>query len=267
MPESELNTFAYHIVRYTPNLIRDEWVNIGVVAYDPAQPRFRVRLIEDETDFSRLRRLHPTSDEAALRGLSSLFESTLSDHRGELSLWINKLEQLLSNTVQFSSQKGLRAADLDSEMDRLFHDQVAAPRARAAVTGSRSVIRSAATQVFRTTGLLSKLTRGIQLDDYTFPGDPLHLDYAYRRNGTRGFIQSLALTREPAQAKVLAYTADAIRAKIEKTEFVAITETELHPEENKRHQFISGLFKEKEISLVPLSRLPVWAHQLRPLLQ
>ncbi|MFZ0820200.1 MAG: DUF3037 domain-containing protein [Candidatus Acidiferrales bacterium] len=267
MPESALNAFAYHIVRYAPNLIRDEWVNIGVVAYDPAEPRFRVRLIEDESEFSRLRRLHPASDEAALRGLSSLFESTLSDHRGEISMWTAKLEQMLSNTVQFSPRKGLLAADLDSEMDRLFHDQVAAPRARASVTGSRSAIRSQATQVFRTTGLLSKLRRGVHLDDYTFPGDPLHLDYAYQRNGTRGFIQSLALTREPAQAKVLAYTADAIRSKIEKTEFVAITEMELRPEENKRHQFISGLFKEKEISLVPLSRLPVWAHQLRPLLQ
>ncbi|HEV3220867.1 MAG TPA: DUF3037 domain-containing protein [Candidatus Acidoferrales bacterium] len=267
MSEPALNPFAYHIVRYAPNLIRDEWVNIGVIAYDPAEPRFRIRLIEDESEFSRLRRLHPASDEAALRGLSSLFESTLSDHRGELSAWTAKLEQMLSNTVQFGPQKGLLATDLDSEMDRLYHDQVAAPRPRAAVAGSRSVIRSAATQVFRTTGLLGKLTRSVDVGEFTVPGDPLHLDYAYHRNGTRGFIQSLALTREPAQAKVLAYTADAIRAKIEKTEFVAITEMELRPEENKRHQFISGLFKEKEISLVPLSRLPVWAHQLRPLLQ
>jgi hypothetical protein len=226
-----------------------------------------VRLIDDETEFSRLRRLHPAYDEAMLRGLPSLFESTLSDHRGELSAWTGKLDQMLSNTLQFSARKGLFGQDLDSEMDRLYHDQVAAPRARAVVSGSRSAIRSAATQVFRTAGLLSKLMRGVHLDEYTVPGDPLHLDYAYRRNGTRGFIQSLALTREPAQAKVLAYTADAIRAKVEKTEFIAITETELHPEENKRHRFISGLFKEKEISLVPLSRLPVWAHQLRPLLQ
>ncbi|MGH9591647.1 MAG: hypothetical protein ACRD5L_01045, partial [Bryobacteraceae bacterium] len=80
-------------------------------------------------------------------------------------------------------------------------------------------------------------------------------------------IQSLALTRDPAQAKVLAYTADAIRAKIEKTEFIAITEVEPHPEENKRHEFVSHLFDEKQISLVPLSKLPVWAHQLRPLIQ
>jgi hypothetical protein len=267
MPEPALNAFAYHIVRYAPNLIRDEWVNIGVVAYDPAEPRFRVRLIEDESEFSRLRRLHPASDEAALRGLSSLFESTLSDHRGELSMWTTKLEQMLSNTVQFSPRKGLLAADLDSEMDRLFHDQVAAPRARGSVVGSRNDIRSKATQVFLTTGLLPKLKRSVGVGEFTVPEDPMRLDYSYRRNGTRGFIQSLALTRDPAQAKVLAYTADAIRSKIEKTEFVAITEMELRPEENKRHQFISGLFKEKEISLVPLSRLPVWAHQLRPLLQ
>jgi hypothetical protein len=263
MPESALNTFAYHVVRYAPNLIRDEWVNIGVVAFDPAEPRFRVRLIEDESDFSRLRRLHPASDEAALRGLSSLFESTLSDHRGELSLWTTKLEQMLSNTVQFSPRKGLLAADLDAEMDRLFHDQVAAPRARASVTGSRSAIRSQATQVFRTTGLLSKLSRGIHVEEFTFPGDSMRLDFEYHRNGTTGFIQSLPLTREPAQAKVLAYTADSIRAKNQKTEFVAVTEMELRPEENKRHQFISGLFKDKEISVVPLTRLPVWAHQLR----
>ncbi|HUK31578.1 MAG TPA: DUF3037 domain-containing protein [Candidatus Acidoferrum sp.] len=264
MPESELNAYAYHIVRYAPDLIRDEWVNIGVIAYDPAQPRFRVRLIEDETDFSRLRRLHPTADEAALRGLSSLFESTLSDHKGELQVWTAKLEQMLSNTVQFSPQKGLLAEDLDSEMDRLYHDQVAAPRQRAAVSGSRSLIRSAATQVFRATGLLSKLNRGIHVEEFTFPGDSMRLDFEYHRNGTTGFIQSLPLTREPAQAKVLAYTVDAIRAKNQKTEFVAVTEMELRPEENKRHQFISGLFKDKEISVVPLTRLPVWAHQLRP---
>jgi hypothetical protein len=100
--------------------------------------------------------------------------------------------------------------------------------------------------------------------EFTYKGDPLRLDYSYRRNGTRGFIHSLALTRDPAQAKVLAYTADAIRAKIEKVEFVAITEIEPRPEENDRHRFISGLFQEEGIELVPLSRLPAWSHQIRP---
>ena len=31
MPEETMQSCAYHIVRYHPNLIRDEWVNIGVL--------------------------------------------------------------------------------------------------------------------------------------------------------------------------------------------------------------------------------------------
>jgi len=26
---------AYRVLRYTPNLVRDEWVNIGVLVFDP----------------------------------------------------------------------------------------------------------------------------------------------------------------------------------------------------------------------------------------
>jgi hypothetical protein len=271
MNETDLNPFAYHVIRYTPNLVRDEWVNIGVVLQEPGEGKFRLRLIEEESEFARLRRLHPTADEALLRGLPAFLENSLGEHRKELAAWVAKLDQTMSNAVQFSPQKGLLAADLDAELDRLYSDHVAPPRKRAATSetaGSRSDIRIRANQVFRTVGLWPKLNRGVRVDQYTSEGDPLRLDYSYRRNGTMGFIHSLALTRDPAQAKVLAYTADAIRATIElKTEFAAITEMEPRPEENDRHRFVAGLLTEKGIPLVPLSRLPAWAHQLRPLIQ
>ena len=35
MPDDPLKTCAYHVVRYQPNLIRDEWVNIGVLLFIP----------------------------------------------------------------------------------------------------------------------------------------------------------------------------------------------------------------------------------------
>src|SRR5690349_23629741 len=60
---------AYRIVRYTPNLIRDEWVNIGVLVFDPRTGERRLRLIEEQEEYARLRRLHPQADEAVLRGL------------------------------------------------------------------------------------------------------------------------------------------------------------------------------------------------------
>ncbi len=217
MVEMNSNPFAYHIIRYTPNLIRDEWVNIGVVLHDPAAGKFRVRLIEEEAEYARVRRLHPAANESLLRGIAPMLEDTLTEHRGDLAEWIAKLDRTLSNAVQFSPQTGLLAEDLDAELDRLYANHVAPQRARAAASGvaeTRSGIRSGANQVFRIAGLWPKLERSVRVDQFTYSGDPLRLDYSYRRNGTQGFIHSLALTRDPAQAKVLAYTADAIRGQV-----------------------------------------------------
>ena len=267
MAEMNSNPFAYHIIRYIPNLIRDEWVNIGVVLHDPAAGKFRVRLIEEEAEYTRVRRLHPAANESLLRGIAPLLEDSLGAHSGDLAEWIAKLDRTLSNAVQFSPQTGLLAEDLDAELDRLYASHVAPPHPRASVPGAaetRSGIRSGANQVFRIAGLWPKLERSVRVDQFTYSGDPLRLDYSYRRNGTQGFIHSLALTRDPAQAKVLAYTADAIRGRFEKTEFMAITEVEPHPEGNDRHKFVTGLFEKEKIQIVPLSKLPAWAHQMRP---
>jgi hypothetical protein len=131
---------------------------------------------------------------------------------------------------------------------------------------TRNGIRHRANQVFRTAGIWPRLERRLRVDEFTFEGDPLRMDYSYRRNGTRGFVQALPLNRDPGQAKVLAFTADAIRAKVSKSEFVAVTEVEPHPQDNARHRFVAGLLAEREIPVVPLARLAEWAYRLRPTL-
>jgi Protein of unknown function (DUF3037) len=60
---------AYRVFRYTPNLVRDEWVNIGILLFNPKTGERRLRLIEDEEEFRRIRRLHPQADEPLLRAL------------------------------------------------------------------------------------------------------------------------------------------------------------------------------------------------------
>jgi hypothetical protein len=268
MANEALQTCAYQVVRYTPNLIRDEWLNIGVVIHDPASGRARVRLIEDAAEFARLRRLHPTADENVLRALENDFEKQFAENGGDIPGLLAKLDQTLSNILQLSSQKGVLTEDLDAELDRLYRDHVEPPRYRAAAGPvlTRTAIRTRMTEVFRGAGILKKMQRGVRVDEFTFPGDPLHMDYSYRRNGTQGFLQALALSRDPAQAKVLAYTAESIRAKLAASEFYAITEVEPRPE-NDRHKFVSGLLAEKGITLVPMTRLPDLANRLGPALR
>src|SRR3984957_11343864 len=95
IPETTLRPLAYHIVRYTPNLVRDEWVNIGVLLLDPSSGRVARRLVEEPGEFARVRRLHPGMDEALLRRLPEEFDAQLGDEHGQAQASLGRLEQTL----------------------------------------------------------------------------------------------------------------------------------------------------------------------------
>jgi Protein of unknown function (DUF3037) len=270
MAEEPRNMYRYQVLRYTPNLIRDEWVNIGILLeelHDDDSRRVSrraVRLIEQQSEFARVKRLHPDADEELLRGLPGDFDSHLRASGGEAE--IEKLDQTLSNALQFSLPKAVNGFDFDAEMDRLFHEHVAVPpRARSGILEStRSWIKQRINDVFLRRRV-PKLERNILVEEFTEPGDSLRLDYGYR-NGVRGYVHAVALGRDPAQPKILAYTAQRIRARIAQCEFTAVTEVEPSPG-NKRHEFILRLFADEDISLVPLSRVERFAEDLRLKLQ
>ncbi|MBZ5696130.1 MAG: DUF3037 domain-containing protein [Acidobacteriia bacterium] len=268
MPEERPSTLRYRILRYTPNLIRDEWVNVGLLLEEVDGPRRAMRMIEEASEIARVRRLHPTADENLLRALPAEFDARLRAPEAEVRTYLEKIGQTLSNVLQFSPQKGLLAEDFDTELDRLFRDHIAPPPSvrGGIVENTRAWIRTRLNDVFRRHRILGKLEKGVRVEEFTQPGDPMRLDYAYRYNGTRGYLQTVALGRDPSQAKVLAYTAECIRARAANSEFTAITEIE-PVRDNPRHQFIARLFEEQRISVVPLNRIERFAEDLRPRLR
>lgn len=267
-PEAQ-HACAYHVVRYLPNLVRDEWVNIGILLFDPQTGRVLRRLIEEPAELARVRRLHPAADEELLRRLPAEFEAQfevpVGGILGNALPNLTRMDQTLSNAVQLSSQKGLLTSDMDAELDRLYRDHVEPPHYSRMFEdlSTRNSIRTRANQVFRSTGIWRALDRRVSVAEFTFAGDPLRLDYTYRRNGTRGFVQALPLGRDPGQAKILAFTADAIRAKLPNTEFLAVSEIEPRPQANPRHRFVTGLLAECDIPVLPLNRLADWAYEMR----
>jgi len=268
MAEELRNTFRYRVLRYTPNLIRDEWVNIGVLLEEVDGARRAARIIEESSEIARVRRLHPGADESLLRALAGEIDTRLRAPEREARLYLEKLGDTLSNVLQFSPARAVMADDFDAEMDRLYRDHVAPPPlARGGIVeNTRAWIRGRLNDIFRRHRILGRLERSVRVEEFTQPGDPLRLDYAYRYNGTRGYVHAVALGRDPAQAKVLAYTAECIRARASNSEFTAITEIE-PALENPRHQFVARLFEEQRISIVPLNRVAGFAEGLRPRLQ
>ena len=274
---------AYRILRYTPNLVRDEWVNIGVLVFDPTSGERRLRLIDEDGEYARVRRLHPQADERLLRALRDDLENRFELARGSqghgsssgrsngnaLQELLRKWDDTLANVLQLAPQKGVIASDLDAELERLYTDHVAVARGagRVGVPESRGAIRSYCTQVFKQARIWNRIERGVHAEEFTFPGDPMRLDFAYRRNGTRGFVQTLSVTRAPAEAKVLAYTAGKIQAKASfASEFTAVTDIRLN-EEDLRHRFVRDTLREVGIEAIPVDGFAVWVAKLKPMIQ
>jgi hypothetical protein len=169
--------------------------------------------------------------------------------------------------LQSSPQRALLGGDFDAELDRLYRDYLApaARRGRGAliIESTRAWVRTRMNDVFRRHRILGKPEKSIAVEQFTQPGDPLHIDYGYWVNGTRGFMHAISLGRDPKQAKFLAFTAEAIRRRIASTEFVGVTE-EAPQRENPRHQFVARLLAEQSIEIVPLPQIESFAERLRP---
>lgn len=271
------DSFVYRVIRYTPSLVRDEWVNIGVLVFHSQSGELRLRLIEGQDEYSRVRRFHPEADESALHALQEellrRFEqaSEIIRARGKANVQdiVNDWDKSLSNGVQLAGPKGVLADNLDEELERLYADHVAVPRAttRVGLPGSRSTIRAYCSQVFRQARMWDLLSRSVRVSEFTFAGDPMRLDFGYRRNGTRGFVHALSVSRSPQDAKLLAYTAKRIQEKAHfDSEFAAVTDVMLN-KENERHRFVSGTLRDAGIEPIAMEAFASWVPKLKALLQ
>jgi hypothetical protein len=266
MPENPKQTFEYRILRYTPNLVRDEWVNIGVLLQDAGGARQMIRTIEEE-HLARVRRLHPEADLNLLRGLQADFDSRLAASLDTPARDFAKFNETLSTALQFTPAKGLLGEDFETEMARLYEEQVAPPpRARGGLAeNARSWLRGKLKDVFRRHRVLDRLRPNVRVEEFTHPGDPFKFDYAYR-NGARGYLQSVLLGRDLMQCKAMTYSAEHIHRRDKDAEFTAISDVE-PSSGNARHQFIVSLFEEQRIRVVPMNRIEKFAEDLRVRLQ
>jgi Protein of unknown function (DUF3037) len=261
MPEDNKQMFRYRIVRYTPNPVRDEWANIGVILENVDGSRRAARIIEDSSEIARVRRVHPDANEEILRNLPGEFESAMRGAPTDLTKYLRN-DETLSGAVSLGGFKSSWGDDFDAELDRVYRERVAPPaRVRGGlIESTRGWIKARMNDVLRRHRVL-RLERSVRVEEFTEPGDPFKLDYAYR-NGVRGFLHAVALGRDPVQAKVLAYTAERVRARVPHAEFTAITEV-APSAENRRHAFISRLFEDNRIAIVPLNDIEGFAEQLR----
>jgi len=77
LPTTRAPALAYRLLRYAPKAVRDEWINIGVLVFAQHSNDFRLRMVEEHDEFSRLRRLWPRTDENLIRRMRDHLEERI----------------------------------------------------------------------------------------------------------------------------------------------------------------------------------------------
>jgi hypothetical protein len=204
----------FRLLRYVPDAVRNEYVHIGVLLREEGSRHMEVRFTRD---WRRVRCLDPDADTA-------LFEAMETELRRRLSVepdakLMRILEEALSLSVQITDAKAYLAESIPAgveELMRLYVDPP--PREKLPRLSGRAAIQSRMRSEFEHAGVWDLLRKRIAASDYTRPGDPLRIDLGYRPNGMIRMFHAVSLEPGLEMAKVLAFSAAALKAGVERVE-------------------------------------------------
>jgi hypothetical protein len=212
---NERRACEFHLLRYVPDAVRNEYVHIGVILRE--QGSAEGARVQFTRDWRRVRCLNPEADTALLEGMESeLRRRFQAEPDGNL---MRLLRESLSLSVQMTEAKAYLAESLPAGMEELMRLYVEPPpRERVPRLSGRAAIQARMRSEFEQAGVWDLLRKRIAASEYTRPGDPLKIDVAYRPNGTIRMFHAVSLEPGVEMAKVLAFSAAGLRAGVERVE-------------------------------------------------
>jgi hypothetical protein len=223
---SKTKQCEFFLLRYVPNALRGEFVNIGVVVRDEGRA-----LVRFAPDWRRVRCLDPNVDVELLDALTADLRARLEGASQEKVLHI--VRDAFSSALQVSPEQGVLAESLEDELARLAEIYLSHPAAEREPRGmhGRAAIAQAMRSAFERAGVWAHMRHNIAVAPYTRKGDPLKLDCGYQPNGVVKLFHAVSLEADPNLAKVLAYSFPQVRAGIAREQIdatlTAVIESEL----------------------------------------
>jgi hypothetical protein len=287
---AERKQCEFQLIRYVPDAVKNEFVNIGVVLQSVPSPSLEVegqRAVRFTRDWSRVRCIDPDADIEMLEALelevAQRLAGPLSDGRSDERSDANEtkpvmavLEDTLSNAVQITEAKAFLAESFIAGLEQLLRLYVESPkRERGSRRSGRQAIVQSMRSTFERAGVWSLMRKQIPVSAYTKPGDLLRIDCGYRPNGVVRLFQAVSLEADAEAAKVLAFSAQAIAqgvARVEKAtlELTAIVEPirrsetdELDEDRIAQYRFAVEAMEEHAIRVLTTSDLPRVAEAAR----
>lgn len=196
----------FFLLRYVPDAVKDEFVNIGLVMVEPGANGNGFADVRFTRDWRRVRCLDPQADMEMLEALEREVRGQLAG-TGDREVLLRRLQDSFSNVIQLSPAKGCLAEDPAVEIGMMASLYLEAARTGGTREASaRQKILGEMRDAFEQAGVWSLMRKQIAVAQYTHKGDPLKIDCAYRPNGEIRMFQAVSLAMDVDTAKVLAFS-------------------------------------------------------------
>jgi hypothetical protein len=265
--DSELKECSYFLVRYVPDVVKGESINIGVFLFCPAE-QFLDCMFSD--DSRRVKRFHPQADTEFFKLLQAHFEDQIKEREEDLESYIREMQQSYSNLIQLSPPQTCLTADLAAQLQGLFERHVGVRLAGPTKQDTRMRIKLRMTDCLRRHGVYEHglFEKRIPASQWTGAGDPFVFDFGYKPpapagkpNGRVKLIHTLSLQRDEELVKALKWTFERISKKERCHLTVGHEDNPILDDPQVR--FSQGVLQDEYIRLVPLSRFDEYAQSVR----
>ncbi len=265
----------FFLVRYVPDVVKGEFVNIGVVLREAADAGVPVETrVRFTRDWSRVRCMDAGADVGLLEDLEQEIGQRLKSGPTvqEPKAVFSVLEDTLSNSVQLTDSRASLAENLTTELEQLMRlyvepmQQAGRPGKVSRRTG-RTAIHAAMRTEFERAQVWALMNKRLAAERYTRKGDPLRLDCGYRKvvgsEPAVRIFQSVSLEGDLEMARVLAFAAPQLREGVTRMEGVPLELTAVvepmravsGDEAEERYRFGVETMEQREIRVVTLSDL------------
>ena len=260
----EKRKYGFFLLRYVPDAVKEEYVNIGVVLIGEESNYADVQLTRD---WRRVYCLDPSADIELLAGLEREVRAQLREGINRATL-LTRLQDSFSNVIQLSEMKGCIGGEPVEEMETLakMYLQTAGLGPRRELSERRRIVTAMRT-AFEQAGVWKLMRHEIRAAEYTYPGDSLKIDCGYRPNGVVKMFHGLPLKGNVDAAKVLAFSYPQIEAGIRKKEnascsLTAVVEADLD-RSDEGVVFALDIFAKSKIGVASVTEMAEYAELAR----
>jgi hypothetical protein len=256
----------FFLLRYVPDAVKDEFVNIGVVMVEAGAGGSGFAEVRFARDWRRVRCLDPQADVEMLAALEREIRGQLV-HVQDREALLKRLQDSFSNVIQLSPAKGCLAEDPVAEINAMAKIYLEAAKVSGAreVSGRRRILEKMR-DAFEDAGV-SKFVLPVPVAPYTKAGDPFQFDFGYRVGGELKLFQAVSLKASVDAALLLAARYPRIAPVMSKViqaepKLTAVIDDDLD-RGHESVQFVLSAMEDERIQIALAAEIPMIAEVAR----